>query len=80
LSSSPNQETEIFDEDGSQFTGKGFEADIKRLIVSFLEAVDGNYVVEDAETQDEDGAAETETETEAAIEIEADVEIEEGEE
>jgi LPS export ABC transporter protein LptC len=55
LSSAPEEETEIFDEDGSRFFGKGFEADIKRLIVSFLEAVDGNYVVDDEEDGDEDG-------------------------
>jgi LPS export ABC transporter protein LptC len=46
LSSEPDTETEIFDEDGSVFTGTGFEADIKRLIVSFMEAVEGNYVVD----------------------------------
>ena len=47
LSSSPDEETEIFDEDGSRLSGKGFEADMKRIIVSFLQAVDGNYVVAD---------------------------------
>jgi len=54
LSSSPDEETEIFDEDGSHFTGKGFEVDMKRIIVRFLQAVDGNYVV--ADDDDEDAA------------------------
>jgi LPS export ABC transporter protein LptC len=48
LSSAPGAETEIFDEDGSVFTGTGFEADIKRLVISFMEAVQGNYVVPDS--------------------------------
>ena len=52
LSSSPDEETEIFDEEGSQFLGKGFEADMKRIIVHFLHAVDGNYVVADEEGDD----------------------------
>ena len=49
LSASPDEQTEIFDEDGSLLSGKGFQADIKRLIVSFLETVDGNYVIADEE-------------------------------
>jgi LPS export ABC transporter protein LptC len=56
LSASPEEQTEIFDEDGSWFSGKGFEADIKRLIVSFLEAVDGNYVVDEGEGADEENS------------------------
>jgi hypothetical protein len=53
LSALPDEETEIFDEEGSRFSGRGFEADIKRLIVSFLDAVDGNFVTaeEDDETE-----------------------------
>ena len=47
LSSSPDEQTEIFDEDGSRLSGKGFEADMKRIIVSFLKTVDGNYVTGD---------------------------------
>ena len=50
LSSKPDETTEVFDEDGSHFSGKGFEADIKRLIVTFLQSVDGNYVVADEDT------------------------------
>ncbi len=39
--------TEIFDEDGSRFTGLGFEADLKRIIITFAQAVEGDYVVPD---------------------------------
>ncbi|MDR1625616.1 MAG: hypothetical protein LBT33_03670 [Spirochaetia bacterium] len=57
LSASPDEVTEIFDEDGSLFSGRGFEADIKRLIISFLEGVDGNFVTagEGEETGEEAG-------------------------
>jgi LPS export ABC transporter protein LptC len=47
LSGSPDSETEIFDEDGSRFMGQGFEVDMKRLIISFMQTVEGNYVVPD---------------------------------
>jgi hypothetical protein len=50
LSSAPGEVTEIFDEDGSRFSGRGFEADIKRLIISFLETVDGDFVTGGEET------------------------------
>lgn len=68
LSGSPDEVTEIFDEDGSSFSGTGFEADIKRLIISFLDTVDGNYVVDDAEDETE---AEVETESEGEVEGES---------
>jgi LPS export ABC transporter protein LptC len=51
LAGAAGEETEIFDEDGSHFSGMGFEADIKRLIISFMQTVDGNYVVEDDEAE-----------------------------
>jgi hypothetical protein len=58
LSGSPDELTEIFDEDGSRFSGRRFEADIKRLIISFLEAVDGDFVTtDDGETGDESADA-----------------------
>jgi LPS export ABC transporter protein LptC len=37
----------LTDDDGSKFTGRGFEADLKRVIISFLSAVEGDYVVSD---------------------------------
>jgi LPS export ABC transporter protein LptC len=37
----------LIDDDGSRFTGRGFEADLKRLVISFLAAVEGDYVVSD---------------------------------
>ncbi len=39
--------TETFDEEGSRFSGQGFEADLKRLVVTFAEAVEGDYAVPD---------------------------------
>jgi LPS export ABC transporter protein LptC len=70
LSAAPDEETEIFDEDGSQFSGKGFEADIKRLIISFLDAVDGDFITEDGETENENtGAADLESREAADFEI-----------
>ena len=63
LSSLPDEQTEIFDEDGSHFSGKGFQADIKRLIVSFLETVDGNYVVADENESDDEHKDEAENES-----------------
>jgi hypothetical protein len=59
LSGAPEEVTEIFDEDGSQFFGRGFEADIKRLIISFLDAVDGDFVTGDEEDEETE-TAETE--------------------
>jgi hypothetical protein len=70
LSGSPDELTEIFDEDGSRFSGRRFEADIKRLIISFLEAVDGNFVTTDdgetgeGESGDENAAADSDADTE----------------
>ena len=47
LMGSTDELTEIYDDEGSSLSGRGFEADLKRVIISFLQAVEGDYVVSD---------------------------------
>jgi len=40
-------EVSLVDDDGSKVSGTGFEADLKRMVISFVHAVKGEYVVSD---------------------------------
>lgn len=47
LKGKPDVEVSLIDDDGSKVAGTGFEADLKRMVISFVNAVKGEYVVSD---------------------------------
>lgn len=49
LKGKPDSKVRLIDDDGSNVQGTGFEADLKRMVISFIHAVEGAYVVSDTE-------------------------------
>ena len=47
LKGKPDVEVSLIDDDGSKVAGTGFEADLKRMVISFVNTVRGEYVVSD---------------------------------
>ena len=47
LKGKPDIKVSLIDDDGSKVAGTGFEADLKRMVISFIHAVEGEYVVSD---------------------------------
>ena len=58
LTGGPGEEVHVFQDNGTSFTGIGFQSNARTRSWSFSDAVNGTYVHEDSDEEDEEDAEE----------------------